>query len=556
MVPSWTFAPFVVQDFEALRRYQITLHARLTVPLPHQDCTRGNRILSATRNGKPLPHNSGTDPCSSELRLISADGYRMSAMRPDLRTPVMTIVDLSWQDAAGTIKTLRACIEDKSIGGACLRVKSPFDAGTKLRIQWRFEQFSGTVKYCRSDGHEYLVGIQRDSEKAGAPAPTVVEDAPSKKAQKTPVLPVAELPSPKPRTVEIPDSRIRPSEGRVRQDRVSEDRVSEDRVRAPRASQARESSAKKISVGPSAEIAAKLIKVSDPAPAPQAAVEKFVASQDSPPLTQVQSSGDTPRRVAPPTPPPAIPEGRGQERKTMASKWFGLAAWRKQPDDIAVSVSSSDGLSKIANRNASIAKETPMAHETVPRENNAGHSVREVPAFQVELAPVEEIYQTAGIQTPRKGYSVVKVVEMLNSQHLRGLSTEMKRAAVLMALDAAGVSVDQVHRDAKLRQDALDIYETGQKKRAEVEWARKDEENILIRAELESLKAHYSARIERGMEAIARDKSRFNEWSTKKELESKAMAEALDLCLRSETVDSPIAEPTAAPPLASAASGS
>lgn len=240
----------------------------------------------------------------------------------------------------------------------------------------------------------------------------------------------------------------------------------------------------------------------------------------------------------------------------MASKWFGLAAWRKQPDDIAVSVSSSDGLSKIANRNASIAKETPMAHETVPRENNAGHSVREVPAFQVELAPVEEIYQTAGIQTPRKGYSVVKVVEMLNSQHLRGLSTEMKRAAVLMALDAAGVSVDQVHRDAKLRQDALDIYETGQKKRAEVEWARKDEENILIRAELESLKAHYSARIERGMEAIARDKSRFNEWSTKKELESKAMAEALDLCLRSETVDSPIAEPTAAPPLASAASGS
>ena len=50
--------------------------------------------------------------------------------------------------------------------------------------------------------------------------------------------------------------------------------------------------------------------------------------------------------------------------------------------------------------------------------------------------------------TPRRGYSINKVVEMLYSDHIRGLSKEMRRASVLMALDAAGVSIEEVLRDA------------------------------------------------------------------------------------------------------------
>jgi len=61
----------------------------------------------------------------------------------------------------------------------------------------------------------------------------------------------------------------------------------------------------------------------------------------------------------------------------------------------------------------------------------------------VELLSVEDIYSAAGITNPRGGYSVNKVVDMLHSEHIRGLSTEMmKRAAVLMALDAAGVTIE------------------------------------------------------------------------------------------------------------------
>ena len=146
---------------------------------------------------------------------------------------------------------------------------------------------------------------------------------------------------------------------------------------------------------------------------------------------------------------------------------------------------------------------------------------------------MEDIYRTAGIVSPRKGYSVPKVVEMLNSEHIRGLSKETKRAALLMALDAAGVTIEQVQRDGKARQAALDAYEAEQKKQAEAEWARKAEEITHIQAELESIKAHYTARISRNMEALARDKARFNSWVTTKEQESQSMAEAVELCLKS-----------------------
>jgi hypothetical protein len=122
---------------------------------------------------------------------------------------------------------------------------------------------------------------------------------------------------------------------------------------------------------------------------------------------------------------------------------------------------------------------------------------------------------------------------MLNSEHIRELSRETKRAAILMALDAAGLTLEQVQRDARARQSALDAYENEQKKQVEAEWARKAEEITHIQGELESIKAHYTARISRNMEALARDKARFNNWVTTKEQEAQSMSEALELCLKS-----------------------
>jgi uncharacterized phage-associated protein len=120
-----------------------------------------------------------------------------------------------------------------------------------------------------------------------------------------------------------------------------------------------------------------------------------------------------------------------------------------------------------------------------------------------------------------------------------------------MALDAAGVPIDEVLKDAKARQDALNSYEAEQRKEVEAEWERKAEENVQIQAELERVKAQYMARIGRNLAGVAREKAAFNSWLTMKQQESQSISEAAELCVKSI-----VPEPAAAslPPLSMAAS--
>ncbi len=81
----------------------------------------------------------------------------------DPRNPVLTLVEASWEDTDGNLQTVTAQMEDRSIGGACIRVKTPIAVGTKIRIRWRHDRFSGSARYCPAEEREYLVGLQRDA---------------------------------------------------------------------------------------------------------------------------------------------------------------------------------------------------------------------------------------------------------------------------------------------------------------------------------------------------------------------------------------------------------
>ena len=159
-------------------------------------------------------------------------------------------------------------------------------------------------------------------------------------------------------------------------------------------------------------------------------------------------------------------------------------------------------------------------------------------SFQIEPFSADDIYRTAGIMSPRRGFSISKVAGILHSDHARALPDDAKHAAVLMALDAAGIPLDEVLRDAKSRQDALNSCEAELRKEVEAEWARRAEENVQIQAELEQVKARYMARISRNLEGIAREKIVFNAWLTMKQQESQNIAEAAALCMKSKASDS------------------
>lgn len=75
----------------------------------------------------------------------------------------MARAELQWEDSTGTSRTVHAMLEDISRGGAGIRLRQPISVGSKLNVKWHKEQFSGTVRYCRREGGEYFLGVQRDT---------------------------------------------------------------------------------------------------------------------------------------------------------------------------------------------------------------------------------------------------------------------------------------------------------------------------------------------------------------------------------------------------------
>jgi hypothetical protein len=447
-----------------------------------------------------------------ELFKFPADRGDKATSMSELRTPVMIFVEAAWQNENGLLQKTRACMEDKSEGGAGLRFKMPIAPGTQVRIQWRFEQFSGIVKYCRKEEREYLVGVQReikDVQREGEAAiSSKAESDISGRHQ------VFEKPAASARHAERDEPQVQPVQVPLeKSDSFSREQQAQTKETA--------GGRKEIQNMPLLQ-SASLMNLAVPRPRHESLDRAATAREGQRRwgTKELELSQDLELRNA----ALASRSPAEKERKPMAHKWLGMAPWNK-PDE-----SSGEANDPVEVKNA---QEIPMLQAAQISDKLMSSNAREVPTFQVELLPMEDIYRTAGIAGPRKGYSVTKVAEMLNSEHIRGLSKETKRAALLMALDATGVTVEQIQRDAKARQTALDTYESEQKKQAETEWARKAEEIAHIQAELESIKAHYTARISRNMEALARDKARFNAWVTTKEQESQSMAEAIELCLQS-----------------------
>jgi hypothetical protein len=210
----------------------------------------------------------------------------------------------------------------------------------------------------------------------------------------------------------------------------------------------------------------------------------------------------------------------------MSTKWLGMTFKRPKQD-------ASNG--KVSNTLA-LESGTHMEEEMEKDQEHAGGNgfVR----LQGDLQSVEDIYRSAGIMNPRMGYSVSKVVEMINSDHIRGLPNEAKRAAVFMALDAASVSVEEVMRDATLRQNALNAYESAQKNSFEEHWARKVEGNAQIQAELDRLVALNLERIKRNLDEVSAEKAEFAKWQAMKRQEAERISEAVALCSKQPSAES------------------
>lgn len=186
-------------------------------------------------------------------------------------------------------------------------------------------------------------------------------------------------------------------------------------------------------------------------------------------------------------------------------------------------------------------EEFPAADAGLPALPAAERSGIEPPPNNVDpkLSSFEELYRQSTFRsTTSAEWNVLKVADMLNSEHLRGLSSASKHSALLMALEAAGVAVEDILQDAVQRQRLLTDYEETQQRRfAELE-SGKVRENERLAAEMEAMCAQYRARISTGVNDIERERETFREWQEQKEREQRRIAEAASSCVSADPASS------------------
>ncbi len=181
--------------------------------------------------------------------------------------------------------------------------------------------------------------------------------------------------------------------------------------------------------------------------------------------------------------------------------------------------------------------EPEAASAAAAAETSAARTVAEIaasiapePKFTAPVADptsFDDIYKAAEIPQPSHGYTVMKIAEMLQSEHIRGLPADVRKNAILVALEAAGVNVSEVIEDAVRRDRALDTYERVLQKSVEELKARKTQENQQIQSDMERVVGEYRNRIQGNNDEVSKQEERFYGWRLQKQQEEKKIADAV-----------------------------
>lgn len=154
-----------------------------------------------------------------------------------------------------------------------------------------------------------------------------------------------------------------------------------------------------------------------------------------------------------------------------------------------------------------------------------------------KLSSFDEIYLRSAFKAPTStaAWDILKVADMIASEHLVGLSPAAKHSALMMALEAAGVAVEDMLQDAVQRQRVLNEYEEGQRNRLELFEKGKLEDNQRLAEEMEGMCSQYRMRIASNVQEIERERAMFREWQERKEREQRRISEAASACVPGES---------------------
>jgi hypothetical protein len=150
------------------------------------------------------------------------------------------------------------------------------------------------------------------------------------------------------------------------------------------------------------------------------------------------------------------------------------------------------------------------------------------PVGQFEEPPsFEQIYQTIGIKLPGHGFNIYKIEDMLKSVYLKDMNNEGKKNAVLVALEAIKVPIEEIIQDAINRDKALDSYEKYEEKKLKEFETRKSDENKKIQEEIERFFNEKREQIQSNDRLVQQARERFKNWEAQKRSEEQRIFETL-----------------------------
>lgn len=199
----------------------------------------------------------------------------------------------------------------------------------------------------------------------------------------------------------------------------------------------------------------------------------------------------------------------------MAKRWYNFFVVTDRAGDPAAGaeLASRSGAEQAPKRAADLAAGTG-------KETTFSSPVADSVSF-------EQIYAAARIATPAHGYSILKVAEMLESDHIRDLPAEVKRKSIMVALDAASVALEKIVEDAVQRDRALDGYERVLEKELDELRGAKQAENQQLEQEIEQRLRELRARIEDNNKEVFREQEALAAWRAAKRAEEERIARAV-----------------------------
>lgn len=185
------------------------------------------------------------------------------------------------------------------------------------------------------------------------------------------------------------------------------------------------------------------------------------------------------------------------------------------------------------------AAEVPI--ETMPAAEPPRPEHRTIPAvtFDETIAdaesnpedyPLSKIYASAGIEAPAHGFTVDKLIEMMDAEEFAALDPPVKAQVItglLRRLPTGAVDIDDIVDDAARRDRALDAFEAFLSDRVQRTADEVTASNAELQLEIDELSRRNAELMEANRQRLRDEEDRLERWLEKKREEEQRLFEAV-----------------------------